>query len=201
MRKIFFILSNIILILGCNERPDLITSFPPPEISGELEFPLSDLDIRKPQNLVELDSILQLAAKEEKPVLIDVTGLNCVNCRKMEVNVWRNEDVFPVLRDEFIIVSLYVDLKGWKDAALPLADDALLLLDSNVRSVHSWGEFEASHYKKRSQPVYDIVNSEFESLVKHTAAYSSHNAPIFFRNWLDEGLRNFKKTIRKTSQI
>ena len=46
---------------------------------------------------------------EDKPILLDFTGWACVNCRKMEENVWSRPEVFRLLNEEFVIISLYVD--------------------------------------------------------------------------------------------
>ena len=58
-----------------------------------------------------LDDGLAAAAATGKKVFIDITGHGCVNCREMEARVWSDPEVLGRLRDNFVIVSLYVDDK------------------------------------------------------------------------------------------
>ena len=67
-----------------------------------------------PHNILafnDYDKGLAYAKQVNKPVLIDFTGHACVNCRKMEQNVWVKEKVLSVLKNEVILISLYVDDK------------------------------------------------------------------------------------------
>ena len=60
----------------------------------------------------DLDIAKKYAAKMEKPLMLDFTGLNCVNCRKMETNVWSDEKVHELMNTDFVVVSLYIDEKN-----------------------------------------------------------------------------------------
>ncbi|RMD71616.1 MAG: DUF255 domain-containing protein, partial [Bacteroidetes bacterium] len=59
----------------------------------------------------DLEPGLAFAKKAGKPVLIDFTGHACVNCRKMEEHVWPEPEVDRLLREEYVLISLYVDEK------------------------------------------------------------------------------------------
>jgi uncharacterized protein YyaL (SSP411 family) len=50
-----------------------------------------------------------MAKDENKPILLDFTGYACVNCRRMEENVWSQPDVYKIMKEKFIVISLYVD--------------------------------------------------------------------------------------------
>jgi thiol:disulfide interchange protein DsbD len=52
-----------------------------------------------------------------KPIMLDFTGYACVNCRKMENNVWSDDKVLPILTNQIVLISLYVD-----DKELPKAE-------------------------------------------------------------------------------
>ena len=62
----------------------------------------------------DLDEGMAYAKKVNKPVLIDFTGHACVNCRKMEDRVWVDEEVGRIIREEFVLIQLYVDERGIK---------------------------------------------------------------------------------------
>jgi thiol:disulfide interchange protein DsbD len=54
---------------------------------------------------------LAYAKTVNKPIMLDFTGYACVNCRKMENNVWSDAMILPILNNEVVLISLYVDDK------------------------------------------------------------------------------------------
>src|SRR5258705_653333 len=60
----------------------------------------------------DYDEALAIARKLKKPMMLDFTGINCVNCRKMEGQVWSDPEVMKRLKEDFVIVSLYVDVQN-----------------------------------------------------------------------------------------
>ena len=58
----------------------------------------------------DYDEALAIARKLDKPLMLDFTGINCVNCRKMEGQVWSDPEVMKRLKEDFVIASLYVDV-------------------------------------------------------------------------------------------
>ena len=127
------------------------------------------------------------ARSQEKPILLDFTGWACVNCRKMEENVWSDPDVYPLLRDEFIVISLYVDDRK----ALADADQFdFQYPDGRIKRINTvgkkWATFQAINFNTASQPFYIQMTPEGTLL----------NAPIqytdvdTFRIWLETGLAN-----------
>ncbi len=175
--------------IGCGEQLELIDGFPPPSLTEEKQkYSLEDLEINTPGGLDGMRYEFDFARFHNKPVLINFTGFNCVNCRKMEQNVWLSEEVFPILRDELIIFSLYVDDR-----------DVVRIVDDNNEVLYvepigeTWINYQKERYNRASQPLYDIVNFDNESLVKSVATYSTHGTPEAFKVWLLEGLGEFKK--------
>ena len=128
------------------------------------------------------------AKKINKPVLIDFTGFACVNCRKMENNVWTDPQVLKVLKNDIVLISLYVDDK--RD--LPL-DKQFVSKESGKKIVtvgNKWSDFIINKYKTNTQPFYVLSDAEGKNL----------NDPIGYtpdieeyREWLKEGISNFKK--------
>ncbi|HEY6062752.1 MAG TPA: thioredoxin family protein, partial [Chitinophagaceae bacterium] len=82
----------------------LISGFPPPYCYSIYSNP-----VNCDKTLFDYEEAIQLARQKNKPVLIDFTGWACVNCRRMEEKVWTNSTVEKLMRNEFILVSLYVD--------------------------------------------------------------------------------------------
>jgi thiol:disulfide interchange protein DsbD len=85
----------------------LISGFPPPLCYSVYKSPVNCEKGIEP--LRDYEQALARAKKENKPVLIDFTGWACVNCRRMEENVWTNEAVMDLMKNRFVVVSLYVD--------------------------------------------------------------------------------------------
>lgn len=130
----------------------------------------------------------EFAKKVNKPILLDFTGYNCANCRRTESTVWTNDKVRPILSNDFVIVSLYVDDK----TALPKEEQTYSkILDSKKRFVgHKWSEFQIERYKQVSQPLHVVLDVEGNDLTKaigYTPNIDSYQA------FLKEGLQNFKK--------
>ncbi len=85
----------------------LISGFPPPLCYSLYQNPINCETGIEP--LRDYDEALARAQKENKPLLIDFTGWACVNCRRMEENIWPNEEVSKLIKENYVIVSLYVD--------------------------------------------------------------------------------------------
>jgi len=113
-------------------------------------------------------------AKEEEvdlPLMMDFTGYACVNCRKMEENVWSDPAVMAYLRDSVVIASLHVDDK----AALP-ADEVRMYKEEgkNIKTVgNKWSDFQRENYHQNSQPQYILMDHEGNMLVED-ASYKNH---------------------------
>jgi thiol-disulfide isomerase/thioredoxin len=79
---------------------------------------VSDMKIYEPPVVTNLglvtffdyDEALAASKKLKRPVMLDFTGINCVNCRKMEFQVWSKPEVAKMLKEDFIVVSLYCDM-------------------------------------------------------------------------------------------
>lgn len=130
---------------------------------------------------------IEYAKSVNKPVLLDFTGWACVNCRKMEEEVWSEDVVWNRLNEKFVIVSLYVD----EQAKLP-EDERFYseALEKEVKRVgQKWVDFEISRFGHNTQPLYVVVNHEGKQL-GNTASYDP-DVDIFV-NFLDDGLAKFK---------
>lgn len=143
-----------------------------------------------PHNIVAFNDYelgLSYAKKIGKPVMIDFTGHACVNCRKMEQNVWAKDKVLNVLKNDVVLISLYVDDKR------PLPEEEIV--DSQLRPGkklkyigQKWSELQAVKYKTNSQPYYVLMNHDEENLID-PVAYTPDVDEYY--DWLKQGIANF----------
>lgn len=128
-------------------------------------------------------------AKEvNKPVLLDFTGYACVNCRKMEDHVWSDSKILPTLKNEIVLISLYVDDKK----LLPESEQYVSkTTGQRIKSVgNKWSDFQIEHYQANAQPYYIILDSDGNRLnepVGYTPDVDEYAA------WLEGGIANYKK--------
>jgi thiol:disulfide interchange protein DsbD len=140
----------------------------------------------------DYDKALQLAKEQNKPVLIDFTGWACVNCRRMEENVWIDHDVERLMKENFIVISLYVDERK----NLPLNEQIEYTTKNGTKKSivtvgDKWATFQSENFNAVSQPQYAILSTDEKALTK-TKAYTPN--PDEFREWLECGLDAFNKT-------
>lgn len=125
---------------------------------------------------------LAYAKKQNKPVLIDFTGWSCTNCRKMEASVWSDPEVLKRLKEDYVLISLYVDDKT------ELAESEKYtsrFSGKNIKTLgQKWSDFQAATFGTNSQPYYVIVNADGKQLVSAQAFNLDINNYIRF---LDSG--------------
>jgi len=136
----------------------------------------------------DYDKALAHARETGKPLLIDFTGKGCTNCRKMEDNVWVKQEVKNLFLEDYVVVSLYVDLKT------KLPEEEQYVSETTGRKVRSvgnkWTDFQISRFNRNTQPYY-VVLDENENQIGE--GYSYDPDPDDFIEWLNEGLTKFKK--------
>ena len=132
---------------------------------------------------------LEYSKKVGKPLMIDFTGWACVNCRKMEGQVWSDPKVKQKLSEEFVLVSLYVDDK--KD--LPAELQKEVEWSGSKRTLSSvgdrWSHLQNTKYRSSTQPQYWIIDGN----EKHYSDSISYDPDVEkYINWLDRGLAKYK---------
>lgn len=135
----------------------------------------------------DVDKGVVKAKNTQKPVFIDFTGYACVNCRKMEDHVWSNPAILKLLKEEFVVVSLYVD-----DKNLLAASEQVPSLRSGkiLRTVgDKWKDFQTFYFKSNSQPQYIITNAEGKIL---SPSYGFNSNVEDFKAFLEQSLCRFK---------
>jgi thiol:disulfide interchange protein DsbD len=139
----------------------------------------------------DLELGLAQAKQQDKPILLDFTGWACVNCRKMEEQVWSTTDVYEMLSENYVIISLYVD-----DKKLLPEEEQFQYLRPNgtVKDIETigdkWATLQTINFKNNSQPYYVLMDYNLE-LLNVTNAYEPN--PDDFYEWLKTGLENYNK--------
>ncbi|HQQ92914.1 MAG TPA: cytochrome c biogenesis protein CcdA [Bacteroidia bacterium] len=199
---------TIYLIPGLWGAPlKLISGFPPPDFYSEAPdgfggrkseqnsgsvSELPEHAHRGPNGIPAFDDYylaLDYAKKVKKPLMIDFTGWACVNCRKMEGQVWSDPDVKRKLSDDFVLVSLYVDDKKH----LPEEQKTEVLWNGSKRKLitvgNRWSYLQNTQYLSSTQPQYWIIDSD----EKRLSDSSSYDPDIKkYLHWLDKGLETYR---------
>lgn len=128
------------------------------------------------------------AKKLNKPVFIDFTGHGCVNCREMEASVWSDARVLERLRNDFVVIALYVDDKS----TLPESEWVTSTYDGKVKKTlgKKYADFQISRYGVNAQPYYVLLDGQ-EQLLVQPKAYDL-NVDNFIK-FLDDALAEFNK--------
>lgn len=173
-------------LLSSENRLTLLSGFPPPEFYSfrqqDSDCPLG-LDCYK-----DFESGRAVAAASNKPILLDFTGWACVNCRKMEENVWSDPQVFALLKEKFVLISLYVDdretLPEDEQFSLPNANGTSRKIDTVGEK---WAAFQALNFQSASQPFYVLLTAEGR-LLGPSIQYTDTTT---FQQWLTSGWAAF----------
>lgn len=131
---------------------------------------------------------VEAAKKANKPIFIDFTGHGCVNCREMEARVWSDPRVLKILKEEFIIIALYVDDKK----KLPESEWVVSEYDGKTKKTIGKinADFQISRFQTNAQPYYCLLDLDEELLVS-PKAYDL-NVENFIE-FLNKGIAEFKK--------
>jgi len=132
---------------------------------------------------------LEYAKEKNKPILLDFTGWACVNCRRVEENIWTDPNVFDLINENFVLISLYVDDRK----ELKLTDQLDLKYKSGkIKEIRTIGDksatIQALNFKSASQPYYVLLDPNLK-ILNSPIQYTSKEV---YQNWLEEGLREFK---------
>jgi thiol:disulfide interchange protein DsbD len=130
----------------------------------------------------DYDEALEVARKVHRPLMLDFTGINCVNCRRMEGSVWSDPEVMKRLKENFVIASLYVDVSldlqpGDQYYSKTLQKDITTLGDKNA-------DLQITQYNANTQPYYFFLDANENRLEPEGYGYDSDVEK--FKNMLDE---------------
>ncbi|HMH22894.1 MAG TPA: cytochrome c biogenesis protein CcdA [Puia sp.] len=190
---LFFLAFVLYLLPGLTNTSwanlSLISGFPPPlNYSWYHAAEEKGLEIKV---VNDYEKALRLAREQHKPILIDFTGWACVNCRKMEENVWPKPVVEQLIHDNYILVSLYVDDRK------SLPDDQQFLFttsDGSKKPIQTIGDkfatLQSENFKNASQPLYVVISPD-EKLMTYPVGYTPDAQT--YAQWLKCGLDAYKQ--------
>ena len=138
----------------------------------------------------DYDKGLAYAKTVNKPILLDFTGYACVNCRKMENNVWSDERILKILKNDVVLISLYVDDKR----EMPKLEQFKSETTGEILETYGdkWTDFMIANYKTNTQPLYVVTDLSGNNLNQTTPTTSYNPAVALYEKWLKEGIGNFK---------
>ncbi|WP_339663278.1 cytochrome c biogenesis protein CcdA [uncultured Polaribacter sp.] len=167
-----------------NSHLKLLAGFPPPTFYSlyqqESDCPLG-LNCFK-----DFDEGLAFAKATNKPILLDFTGWACVNCRKMEENVWSNPKVYEVLKNDYVLISLYIDdrkeLSEEEQFKVKMNENHL----KTIKTIgDKWSTFQYLNFQTASQPYYVTISNQLE-ILNEAKQYTSTDE---YYTWLIESLK------------
>jgi len=164
-----------------------LSGFPPPTFYGWYEKETFHADF------TSFDEALAEAQASGKPLLIDFTGWACVNCRKMEESVWTVKSIKERLKDDFVLVSLYVDDK----IKLPEEQQGVFeyqagdeVKKKKIKTIgNKWATFQTQVFNNNSQPYYVMLSPD-GFLLGNPVGYTPDVEE--YADFLDCGINAFK---------
>lgn len=143
------------------------------------------------ESFKDLKEGIAYAQKINKPIMIDFTGYACVNCRKMEEHVWSEKIIDDLIRDEYVLISLYVDdkkeLPENQRVSVNRINGGIWELESYG---HKWSNFQTQFYKINSQPYYVLLTPDGKEVLNEPIGYTPDVDQ--YAEFLKEGVGIFK---------
>lgn len=143
-----------------------------------------------PQDIIafkDYETGVAYAKKVGKPILLDFTGFACVNCRKMEERVWSEPHILELLKNDIVLISLYVDDKR------PLPDGEVMVSEISGKKLRyvgqRWSEFQILRYKANAQPFYVLMDHEENDLIEPIGYMPDIDQ---YYAWLQKGVEAFE---------
>lgn len=204
---LFFASFTIYIIPGLWGAPlKLVSGYPPPSFYAESPNGLSGgagggtspsghNSAHVVAEYQDYDEGLAAAKEQNLPLLVDFTGWTCVNCRRMEENIWTHKTIKPILTQDVVLVSLYVDDRG----DLPESERRIGEYGGKEYPIsrvgQKWLFFELERYGTNAQPLYALHDHDGSDLIDQTASYDGD--PAVFEDFLNNGIDVFNKKHKK----
>ena len=161
-----------------------VSAFAPP--MSTQDFTLYDNSFKPHTD--DFEEAIEMARREGKPVLLDFTGHGCVNCRNMEAAVWSDDRVIDIMRDEYIVASLYVDDRT------PLAEPFEVEVNGKTMILETvgdkWTYLQNHKFGGSAQPFYVPVDNNADPLC---GSYSFNLDVDEYIKFLEKGLKKYNE--------
>lgn len=155
--------------------------------------PLKTQDFNLYQNEVrarfdDYDLGMEYAKRQGKPVMLDFTGYGCVNCRKMELAVWTDSKVNSLIKNDYVLITLYVDEKKALSEPIKITENGTERVLKTIGD--KWSYLQRSKFGANAQPFYVLIDNQGKPLNK-SYAYDEDIAK--YVQFLETGLKNYKE--------
>lgn len=161
-----------------------VSAFAPP--MSTQDFRLGDASVEARFN--DYDEGMAYAKAHGMPVMIDFTGYGCVNCRKMEAAVWTDPQVANLMKEKYVLITLYVDEKTPLPEKVTVQENGQ---NVTLRTVGDrWSYLQRSKFGANAQPFYVLIDNEGHPL---TGSYSYNEDVSAYRNFLEKGLQQYRQ--------
>ena len=157
--------------------------------------PMNTQDFNLNQKVVEAEYLdyesgMAVARAQGKPVFIDFTGLGCVNCRKMEASVWADARVADKLKNDYVLISLYVDDKTPLKEPMEVTDEK-----GNKKTLRTvgakWSYLQSHKFGANAQPFYVAIDPATGKPLTGSRGFNEDVSA--YMDFLNQGLMNYKK--------
>ncbi|MCJ0741554.1 protein-disulfide reductase DsbD family protein [Pedobacter montanisoli] len=134
----------------------------------------------------DLDEGIEFAKKVNKPIMLDFTGHTCVNCRRMEDDVWIDQEVGKIIKEKYVLIQLYVDERSIKMPAEKVHSSNYLKGETD--DLGRWNQdLQATKYGANSQPYYVLVDHQLNPLVPAQGAiFNAKEYAAFLQSGVDK---------------
>lgn len=161
-----------------------VSAFAPPMQTQDFNLYKNEVHAK----FTDYEAGMEYARMNNKPVMLDFTGYGCVNCRKMELAVWTDQNVSKLLTEDYVLITLYVDDKTKLVEPITVTENGK---ERTLRTVgDKWSYLQRSKFGANAQPFYVLVDNEGMPLNK---SYSYDEDIKLYIDFLETGLKNYKK--------
>ena len=161
-----------------------ISAFSPPMSTQDFNLYTNEVHAQ----FDDYDLGMAYARQHGKPVMLDFTGYGCVNCRKMELAVWTDNQVSNLINNDYVLITLYVDNKT------PLPEPMKVVENGKERTLRTvgdkWSYLQRVKFGANAQPFYVLIDNDGQPLNK---SYSYNEDIPAYIDFLETGLANYKK--------
>lgn len=161
-----------------------ISAFSPPMSTQDFNLYTNEVHAQ----FDDYDLGMAYARQHGKPVMLDFTGYGCVNCRKMELAVWTDNRVSDLIKNDYVLITLYVDNKTPLPAPMKVVENGK---ERTLRTVgDKWSYLQRVKFGANAQPFYVLIDNDGQPLNK---SYSYDEDIPAYIEFLETGLENYKK--------
>ena len=167
-----------------------LSGFPPPKYYSYINHEHQIKNI-----FHDYDSGLKYAKEKNKPIMIDFTGWACVNCRKIEDDIWVDKSIQQILNNDYVVISLYVDEKILLPEELQ-ETVSIVTRDGNIKKKkiktigNKWSTLQSLTFANNTQPLHVLITPD-ETLLGNPVGYSFSKNSNNYLNYLKCGLTAF----------